>query len=98
MSHTHFISGLLQNIKEYFRQSESAAKELAVEKIEHELEETELVFALLTIGFFVGIPTPPMHISLELLPYMEKELQLMVDKTNTAAHPLSDLFSVFSIE
>jgi len=69
----------------------------AVEAIESELEEMENVFGLLVLGSFVGIPSPPMQISLDLMPYMEKELLLMMDKVDTASQPLSQLFSVFDI-
>jgi len=64
---------------------------------ESELEEMENVFGLLVLGSFVGIPSPPMQISLDLMPYMEKELLLMMDKVDTASQPLSQLFSVFDI-
>ncbi|HKK91595.1 MAG TPA: hypothetical protein VJ936_09340 [Desulfobacteraceae bacterium] len=77
--------------------ADQVAREKAVSAVEPELEELEHIFALLVQGSFVGIPSPPMQISLDLLPLMEKEIILMTDKMDTANEPLSHLFSVFDI-
>jgi hypothetical protein len=53
----------------------------------------ENIFSLLVLGSFVGIPATPTSITLNLLPYMENEIQLMMDKVETASGPISDLFS-----
>ena len=70
----------------------------AVDTIEFELEELDHVFGLLVLGSYVGIPSPPMQISLDLMPFMEKELILMMKKVDTANEPISDLFSVLDID
>jgi len=70
----------------------------AVDTIEFELEELDHVFGLLVLGSYVGIPSPPMQISLDLMPFMEKELILMMKKVDTAHEPISDLFSVLDID
>ena len=70
----------------------------AVDTIEFELEELDHVFGLLVLGSYVGIPSPPMQISLNLMPFMEKELILMMKKVDTANEPISDLFSVLDID
>jgi len=69
----------------------------AVECLESEVEELENIFGVLVLGSFVGMPSPPMQISLDLLPCMEKELILMMEKVDTASEPISQLFSVFNI-
>jgi len=68
-----------------------------VETVAAELEEMEHVFALLVLGAFVGLPAPPMQISLDLMPLLEAEMMLMTEKVDTAHEPLSRLFSVFEI-
>ncbi len=68
-----------------------------MEAIENELEEMENIFGLLVLGSFVGLPSPPMQISLDLMPYMERELVLMMEKVDTASEPISRLFSTFDI-
>ena len=80
-----------------WKAADTVARDKAVEALEPELEELEHIFALLVQGAFVGIPSPPMQISLELLPLMEREMMLMMEKIDTANEPLSHLFSIFDV-
>ncbi|MCK7484011.1 MAG: hypothetical protein M0C28_48790 [Candidatus Moduliflexus flocculans] len=41
--------------------------------LEFELKELENIFALLILGGFVGMPSPPAPIAIELLPLLERE-------------------------
>lgn len=95
------LKALALTLKEKFvrlyRIADEVARGKAVDSIEAELEELEHVFALLVQGAFVGIPSPPMQISLELLPLMEREVLLMIEKLDTANEPLSHLFSTFDV-
>ncbi len=77
--------------------ADQTARGKAVSSIEIELEELEHVFGLLVLGSFIALPAPPMQISLDLMPFMEKELILMMEKIDTASEPLSQLFSSFDI-
>ena len=70
----------------------------AVETVEYEVEELDNIFAILVLGAFIGIPSPPIHITMELFPEMEKELEIMLEKVSTAHDPLGDLFSVLGID
>jgi len=88
---------IIQTLKKTLKSIGQIQRAKALETIEWEEEELEHVFALLTMGFFTGISSPPMHISLELLPLMEKELILMSEKVDTAVSPLSQLFSVLDV-
>ena len=65
----------------------------AIDVLEWETSELENIFALLVFGSFVGLPSTPSSITLNLLPHMEKELEKMIEKVETAAGPISDLFS-----
>ncbi len=56
------------------------------------------IFGILVLGAFIGIPAPPIHITMDLLPLMERELNLMLEKVSTAHDPLGDLFSVLEID
>lgn len=69
----------------------------SVATIKFEVEELDNIFALLVLGAFIGIPSPPIHVTTELLPFMEDDLCLMIDKVTTAYDPLGNLFSVFQI-
>ena len=65
----------------------------------HQWEEKELrnVFALLVCGSFLGHPSPPMHITTELLPEMEEDLKIMFERLDLSVNPLSELFSNLDI-
>jgi len=65
----------------------------AVDVLEWETSELENIFTLLIFGSFVGIPASPTPITLNLLPYMEVDLQIMMEKVVTASGPISELFS-----
>ena len=82
---------------EFCKTGDRMGRNKAVECIESELEELENIFGVLVLGSFVGMPSPPMQISLDLMPYMERELILMMEKVDTANEPISQLFSVFDI-
>ena len=62
-----------------------------------ECSELQHIFALLLLGSCVGIPSSPVHITFELLPYLEDELFLLLEKTDLAAGPLSELFSHLNV-
>jgi len=92
---------LLRRLKDMvrgaLRTSDLAARSKAVEIIEIELEEMENIFGLLVLGSFVGLPSPPMNVALDLMPFMETELILMMQKVDTASTPISELFSTFDV-
>ena len=81
-----------------WKTTDEVARSKAVETIEFELEELDNIFGLLVLGAFIGIPSPPIHITMELLPDMENELIIMVKKVSTAHDPLGDLFSILGID
>ena len=91
------IEKLKNRMVSLWQTADEVARGKAVDAIEAELEELEHVFALIVQGAFVGIPAPPMQISLDLLPLMEKEILLMTEKLDTANEPLSHLFSTFDV-
>ena len=93
---------VLKTIKEKIVSAFNVADEVmrgkAVETIEYEVGELDNIFAILVMGAFIGIPSPPIHITMALLPEMEKELGIMLEKVSTAHDPLGDLFSVLDID
>ncbi len=82
-------------LRDGWKLAEEIHKHQATDRLEWETRELENIFSLLTLGAFVGLQAPPMYISLELLPDMEKELVLMANRACTAQDPLADLFSMF---
>ena len=77
---------------------DEVARGKAVNTIEYEIEELDNIFGILVLGAFIGIPSPPIHITMELLPDMEKEFKLILAKVQTAHDSLGELFSVLGLD
>jgi hypothetical protein len=96
------MMALLNNFKDKivsaFHVADEVMRGKAVETIEYEVRELDNIFAILVLGAFIGIPSPPIHITMALLPEMEKEFYIMLEKVSTAHDPLGDLFSVLDID
>lgn len=73
-------------------------REKATGMLEFELKELENIFSLLVLGGFVGMPAPPGPISLELLPYMERELVIMLSRSDFALDPLGSLMGFLEVD
>ena len=91
------IKSIRDRIISIWKIFDEVARGKAVETIEYELEEMENIFGILVLGSFIGMPAPPTQISLDLMPLMEKELILMMQKVDIANEPIAQLFSVFDI-
>jgi hypothetical protein len=92
------VENLKGGIVAAFKTADAVMRSRAVEAVEYELEELDHIFGILVLGAFIGIPSPPIHITMELLPLMDNELQLMLEKISTAHDPLGELFSVLDID
>jgi len=96
---THpLIHAVMERLRHFCRVADAVNRSRACDTLEHELGEMENIFALLVLGAFVGIPAPPIQITMELMPVMEREFCMMIDKVSTAHDPLGELFSVLSID
>ncbi len=93
-----FLDRIQRKIVTVFKTTDAVMRNRAVETVEYELEELDNIFGILVLGTFIGIPAPPIHITMDLLPLMERELNLMLEKVSTAQDPLGDLFSVLGID
>ena len=92
------INSLKDKIVSAFNVADEVMRSKAVETIEYEVGEPDNIFAILVLGAFIGIPSPPIHIAMALLPEMENEFKIMLEKVSTAHDPLGDLFSVLDID
>ncbi len=92
------IRAIVERLRRIYAVADAVNRSKACDTLEYELGELENIFALLVLGAFVGIPSPPIQITLELMPVMEREFRLMIDKVSTAHDPLGDLFSVLDID
>jgi hypothetical protein len=91
------LKKIIEKITAFWRIADEVGRGKAVGVIETEVEEMENIFGLLVLGSFVGLPAPPMQISLDLMPHMERELLLMLEKVDVANEPISQLFSVLDV-
>ena len=88
---------IIRSLKKIWFVYDRTTRSKLTDAAEYEVGELEHIFALITLGSFVGLPAPPMQIMLDLLPEMEDELILLSNKVDTASAPLSDLASVFEV-
>ncbi len=72
-------------------------KSKSTEYIEAELRELENVFALLLLGSLIGLPSPPTSVSLRLLPYLGRELVVMVRVGERLDDMLGEMAGLFEI-
>jgi len=88
---------LLKKMRQSWLFYKEASQNAAVETLEFELGEMENIFGLLVLGSFIGFPSPPMQITLDLMPEMEKHFVLMLNKVEMAQSPISELLSTFDV-
>ena len=82
---------VLDSIGRAFRTVRRLQRERATAVLELELKELENVFALLVLGGFVGLPSPPAPLGAELLPLLERELRVAASRADLAHDPLAAL-------
>lgn len=92
------INSIKRKMVAVIKTADAVMRSRAVETVEYELDELDNIFGILVLGAFIGIPAPPIHITMELLPLMDRELNIMLEKVSTAHDPLGDLFSVLEID
>jgi hypothetical protein len=86
------ISNIIQFLRGFF----GAFKKGSTEIIEFELRELENIFALIQIGFFVGIPSPPPTIIIKTMPHMAREIYVMTRRASEE-DVLSEMAGVFDV-
>lgn len=92
-----FCKTVIKKLKNIWLIYDRTAKSKLTETLEWEYAELQNIFGLLVLGSFVGLPSPPMQITLDLLPDMERELVIMLEKVDTSSSPLSELVSIFDV-
>jgi hypothetical protein len=63
-----------------------------------EQQELENVFALLLLGSFVGFPAPPTFLAVELLPFMEREMQVLGQRAEDAGDMLGQMMGSLGVD
>lgn len=83
----------LAQVRDFFRDLQIINSNQATDLLEFEVIELDNIFALLLFGSFVGMPAPPVHITLQLLPLMEREVRLMLKRVDVAHDALAEVVS-----
>ncbi len=63
-----------------------------------EVKELENIFALLLMGSFVGLPSPPTFLAVELLPFMERELKVLGSRARDEGDMLAEMAGTIGID
>ena len=87
-----------ETIRKIFEIILQVNREKASGMLEFELKELENIFSLLILGGFVGMPSPPVPIAIELLPYMERELTVMLARSDMAQDPIGSLMGILEVD
>ncbi|MBS3780600.1 MAG: hypothetical protein KGY41_09415 [Desulfovermiculus sp.] len=88
----------IQRIKEMLGGIDASHREQAASLTEFECRELENIFALLLLGSFVGLPAPPSFLTIELLPFMERELDVMHCRAQDSGDMLAELCGTLGID
>lgn len=89
---------LFNNVRKALRIVAQVQRSKASGMLEFELKELENLFMLLLLGSLVGVPSPPAAMAMELLPYLEDELRLMLARADFAQDPLGALMGILEID
>jgi hypothetical protein len=89
---------LFDYVRKAFRVVIQVQRSKASGMLEFELKELENLFMLLLLGSLVGVPSPPAAMAMELLPYLEDELRLMLARADFAQDPLGALMGILEID
>lgn len=88
----------LRKLRSAWRIVAQVHRERAVGMLEFELKELENIFTLLLLGGFVGMPSPPAPIAIELLPLLEREIAVMLSRSDLAQDPIGALMGVLEVD
>ncbi|HCM25289.1 MAG: hypothetical protein A2Z99_04915 [Treponema sp. GWB1_62_6] len=92
------MAGIMKKLRFVIDTILQVNREKACGMLEFELKELENIFSLLIIGGFVGMPSPPVPLAIELLPYMERELTIMLARSDLAQDPIGSLMGILEVD
>ena len=64
----------------------------------YEARELENLFVLLLMGSFVGVPSPPSFLAVELLPLLEHELEVLNARARDSADALAEVAGALDVD
>jgi len=63
--------------------------------LEAELKEMESAFCTILLGSLIGIPSPAPFIGIKMLPWMEREVMVMISRSGSPDDRMAEWFSLF---
>ncbi|MCK9191044.1 MAG: hypothetical protein M0P10_05830 [Sphaerochaetaceae bacterium] len=84
----------VRELKAFFQGLEVANRHKATDQLEYEAREMEHTFTLLLFGDAVGLPSPPIAVTMELLPLMKDDYERMVLRATQTGNGLSEIASI----
>lgn len=82
------------NIKGFVIGFHEASLYKATSQIEYEVSEMENSFTLMLFGSAIGLPSPPLPVSIELMLLMQDDFERMFLRASQTGNGLSELASV----
>ncbi|HDM75562.1 MAG TPA: hypothetical protein ENG51_03725 [Deltaproteobacteria bacterium] len=84
----------LSKIKESFLLFAKGLRERSTSALEAELKELENAFALILLGALTGMPAPPSYLGIKLLPFLEREIRIMICRSESLGDIFADWFDI----
>jgi len=84
-------------LRRFFKSLRLGVRSKATGALAWECREFENLFALMVLSQAAGIAGPPSFLSLDLLPHMERELLVLLDRARESGDPYGELFSIFEV-
>jgi len=88
----------IKKFRDFFQGMMESFKDQSTGYIEFETRELENVFALLIMGSFVGIPSPPTTLVIRLMPHMVREVYVMQMRAANMDDIFGEITSMFDID
>jgi len=92
---TRFWRGLIgHEIVGFFLGLGEANRQKATDQIEYEAKEMEHMFTLMIFGDAVGLPSPPISVTIELVPLMTDDFERMILRATQTGNGFSEIASI----
>lgn len=88
----------VENVRAFLRGFGESFRDQSTEYIEFEERELENVFALILMGSFIGIPSPPTTLVVRLMPHMVREMYVMQQRAVSMDDIFGEIAGMFDID
>lgn len=89
---------MFKKIEYFFKGFLGSFKARSTEFIEFEERELENIFAVLLMGSFIGIPSPPTTLLMRIMPHMVREMYVMQRRAVDMDDIIGEMAGLMDIE